>query len=639
MSDILFALFRSKWTIVFCTLLGLAAAAAVFYRFPPAYQSQAKLLVRYVLERNGVDPIDNTTKPNQGGRISKNDSVLDAEVQILTSWDLAAQVAEGIGPKRLGASSNAAAAGSILAGLQAAVSKGSDVIVVSYKNADPQLARLVLQELLSRYFVKHLEVHRSAGAFDFVTQQTDQVRARLNQTEDALNTLRNKIGIISTLQDGQKALTEEAGDAQKQLNAAEADLAEQQALVNQIGQKKANSWTTRKSHSDKTPQASKGLLAGKQAKVEALKTRFRSIQQRSQQVSVLRPQIQELERKQEMDQANYKYFAASLEKARVDEALDPSKMPNISAVQRPSPPALDTKMRNKISLAIAGGGVAFGIALALFRGLVLNRTIRRPLELESRLDIPLMLSIPYRGGANGQKTLPSNGSSSNSRALTTTRRNSKIAPWDARHFIRPYCDAIRDRLGLYFELNHLTHRPKLVGVAGFSETAGASSLAAGLAASLSETNDGKVLLVDANLGPEDVHPFFKGKPAYPLKAALKPSEEMTSAADNLYLATVGSPNIEGPAQLGLKKFFDMMPNMKASDFDYIIFDMPPLYETSPTWGMGAFMDKLLLIVEAEKNNRDMVKRGYSKLVAERNNVAVVVNKARSRIPRCLDGDS
>ena len=71
-----------------------------------------------------------------------------------------------------------------------------------------------------------------------------------------------------------------------------------------------------------------------------------------------------------------------------------------------------------------------------------------------------------------------------------------------------------------------------MGVAGFSETAGASSLAAGLAASLSETNDGKVLLVDANLGPEDVHPFFKGKPAYPLKSALKPSEEMTSAADN-----------------------------------------------------------------------------------------------------------
>jgi uncharacterized protein involved in exopolysaccharide biosynthesis/Mrp family chromosome partitioning ATPase len=634
-SDVLFALFRRKWTIILWTLLGIGAAAAFYFLCPPSYQSNAKLLVRYVLERSGVDPVDNTTRPNQ----TRNDTVIDSEVQILTSWDLAVQVAEAIGPKRLGASSSGAAAGSILSGLEVKPSKGSDVILVSYKNPDPQLAPLVLQELLSRYFVKHLEVHRSAGAFDFVTQQTDQVRARLNQTEDALNRLRDKIGIVSTLQDGQKALADEAADIQKQLSTAEADLAEQQALVNQIGQKKANTWTSRKSRGDKTPETSKALLAGKQAKVEALKTRLRDIQQRTKQLSELRPQFEELERKREMDANNYKYFAASLEKARVDEALDPSKMPNISAVQRPSPPALDTKTRDKICLAIAGGGIALGVALALLRGLILNRTISRPLELESRLDIPLMLSIPYRSGANGQKALPANGSSPDGSALTKTRRKAKLAPWDTGHFIRPYCDAIRDRLGLYFELNHLTHRPKLVGITGFSETAGTSSLAAGLAASLSETDEGKVLLVDVNLGPEDVHPFFKGKPAYPLKAALKPSGEITSAADNLYLATVGSPNAGGPAQLGLKKFFDMMPNMKASDFDYIIFDMPPLCDTSPTWGMAAFMDKLLLVVEAERNNRDVVKRGYRKLVAERDNVSVVVNKARVRVPAWLDGGS
>jgi len=89
----------------------------------------------------------------------------------------------------------------------------------------------------------------------------------------------------------------------------------------------------------------------------------------------------------------------------------------------------------------------------------------------------------------------------------------------------------------------------------------------------------------------------------------------------------------------LKRFFDMMPNMKASDFDYIIFDMPPLDQTSPTWGMAAFLDKLLLVVEAEKNNRDVIQRGYRKLVAERDNVAVVVNKTRSYVPKSLDDES
>jgi uncharacterized protein involved in exopolysaccharide biosynthesis/Mrp family chromosome partitioning ATPase len=637
-NSILFALFKRKRTIMVCAALGIAAAAAFYFLYPPTYESQAKLLVRYVTERSAVDPVE----AEKAGAVAANasDRVIGAEIEILTSWDLALQVAQAIGPRRLlpktKQPTESGAASSIVSGLKVISNKGSNIILISYSNPNPELATLVLQELLSRYFVKHLEVHRSAGAFDFVAQQTDQVRARLNQTQDALKSLREKTG-IAALKEGSAALTAEAANAQQQLNAAEADLAEQQALVDQIVEKKKKTkgWRTKTESSEKSPQSVKAQLAGTQAKVAAFKSRLQDIQQRTKKLSELAPQIEELERKQEMDEANYKYFAASLEKARIDEALDPSKMPNISAVQRPSPPALGTKRRNKIALALAGGGIALGIALALLRGLVLNQTVGRPLQLETQLHIPLMLSIPY---ANGRFALPRNGSQ-NPGALTAERRNPKLAPWEAGHFIRPYCDAIRDRLGLYFELNHLTHKPKLVGIAGFAEEAGASTLAAGLAASLSETNDGKVLLVDVNLGPEEVHPFFKGKPAYPLNKALKPSGSIASAADNLYLATVGSPTTGGPAQLGLKKFFDMMPNMKASDFDYIIFDMPPLDQTSPTWGMAAFMDKLLLVVEAEKNNRELIKRSYGKLIAERNNVAVVVNKSRSYVPKWLDSES
>jgi uncharacterized protein involved in exopolysaccharide biosynthesis/Mrp family chromosome partitioning ATPase len=633
LSDLLFALFKRKWTIILCALLGISAGAAFYFFYPPVYQSQAKLLVRYVLERSAVDSVESTNAA-PAAATSSNDRVIGAETQILSSWDLATQVADAIGAK-LGAPSKEGAAGRIVSGLEVTTSKGSNIISISYKDRSPEMATLVLQELLSRYFVKHLEVHRSAGAFDFVTQQTDQVRARLNQTEDALKSLRDKTGIVS-LKDGLDAFAKEAEEARKQLNDAEAALAEQQALVKQTSENKPKKWRAKASTS---PEAAKTQVAGTQAKVEALKSRLRDIQQRTKQLSELAPQIQELERRREMDETNYKYFAASLEKARVDEALDPSKMPNISAVQRPSPPMLYSKTRIKITLLLAGGGVALGIALALLRGLLLNRTVGRPLQLETKLHIPLMLSIPYANARNGHLALPPNGSPANPGALATRPRNSKLAPWEAGHFIRPYCDAIRDRLGLYFELNHLTHKPKLVGIAGFSEDAGASTLASGLAASLSETNDGKVLLVDVNLGPEEVHPFFKGKPAYPLKAALKPQEKIASAVDNLYLATVGSPNAGGLAQIGLKKFFEMMPNLKASDFDYVIFDMPPLDQISPTWGMAAFMDKLLLIVEAEKNSRDVINRGYRQLVAERNNVSVVINKTRCYIPRWLDSGS
>ena len=633
LSDILFALFKRKRTIMLFATMGIIAAAAVYFLYPPSYESQAKLLVRYVLERSAVDPVE--AEKAGASSSSEADRVIGAEIEILTSWDLAVQVAHAVGPKRLLPTTkdptDSGAARSIVANLKVISTKGSNIIFISYKNNNPEMATLVLQELLSLYFVKHLEVHRSAGAFDFVAQQTDQVRSRLNQTEDALKSLREKTGIAS-LKEGSTALTNEAAKLQEELNAAQAQLAEQQALVNQKSENSSKGWRKKK------PTDEKAKAAGAQARVETLKARLRDVQQRTKQLAELGPQIEDLERKREMDEANYKYFAASLEKARIDEALDPTKMPNISAVQRPSPPMLETKRRDKTAMGLAGAGVAFGVALALLRGLVLNQTVGRPLQLERQLHIPLMLSIPYSRARNGHLALPRNGSPANPGALGARRGHPKLAPWEAGHFIRPYCDAIRDRLGLYFELNHLTHKPKLVGVAGFSGEAGTSTLAAGLAASLSETNDGKVLLVDVNLGPQDVHPFFKGKPAYSLNAALKPNGTIASASDNLYLATVGTPNA-GPAQLGLKKFFDMMPNLKASDFDYIIFDMPPLDQTSPTWGMAAFMDKLLLVVEAEKNNREVIKRSYGKLIAERNNVAVVVNKARSYVPKWLDGES
>jgi uncharacterized protein involved in exopolysaccharide biosynthesis/Mrp family chromosome partitioning ATPase len=657
LSDILFALFKRKWTIILCALVGIIAAATFYFFYPPVYESQAKLLVRYVLERSAIDPVE---AEKAGAATSSNytDRVIGAEMEILTSWDLAVQVAEAIGPKRLvppatdlltkvarkiglnqlsGTAIEGEAAVSIRSGLKVISNKGSNIILISYKNNDPQMATLVLQELLSRYFVKHLEVHRSAGAFDFVTQQTDQVRARLNQTEDALKSLRDKTGVVS-LKEGSESLAVEAAKTQEALDAAEAELAEQKAVADQSSESKAKGWRIKGQASENGPSFGKARVAGIKAKVETLKTKLHDTQQKMKQLSEVGPQMEDLERKQELDEANFKYFAASLEKARVDEALDPSKMPNISAVQRPSPPMLEIKTRNKIALGLAGGGIALGIALALLRGLALNRTVGRPLQLETQLHIPLMLSIPYANGRNGHLVLPPNDSPANPEALATKRHHSKLAPWDAGHFMRRYCDAIRDRLGLYFELKHLTHKPKLVGVASFSKAAGTSTLAAGLAASLSETNDGKVLLVDVNLGPQDVHHFFNGKPAYPLNTALKPDDTIAPASQNLYLATVGSPKA-GPAQLGLKKFFDMMPNLKASDFDYIIFDMPPLAQTSPTWGMAAFMDKLLLVVEAEKNNREMIRRSYGKLVAERDNVDVVVNKVRSYVPKWLDGES
>src|SRR6266487_2110807 len=163
LGDILFALFKRKRTIMGCAALGIIAAAAVYFLYPPSYESQAKLLVRYVTERSAVDPIE--AEKAAAASTQEADRVMGAEMEILTSWDLATQVAQAIGPQRLlpppqdlfsrvvraiglkgllppsGASATESdAAGAISSGLKVISNKGNNIILVSYKNRDPQIA-------------------------------------------------------------------------------------------------------------------------------------------------------------------------------------------------------------------------------------------------------------------------------------------------------------------------------------------------------------------------------------------------------------------------------------------------------------------------------------------------------------------
>src|SRR5437762_1548466 len=238
LNNILFALFKWKRTIIGFTLGGILAAAGVYFFYPTVYESDARLLVRYVLERSGFDPVDGLSgQSGRSGTGLTNDGVIAAEVSILTSWDLSVQVAETLGPNRVlpdvKAPTVMGAAAAINSGLATTTAKRSNIIGVSYQNRRPEVATAVLNELVNRYFTKHLEVHRSAGAFDFVSQQSDQIRARLNQTEDALKALKDKAGVMS-LEDSMTGLSAQSAHLDEQLRAAESDLAEQQAKVRQI---------------------------------------------------------------------------------------------------------------------------------------------------------------------------------------------------------------------------------------------------------------------------------------------------------------------------------------------------------------------------------------------------------------------
>ena len=197
-NDLLILLFKHKWKLLVSTAVGLIGAAAVYFLQPPVYVSQAKLLVRYVVEKSPVDSIESAAG---AGSSRMNDSIINSEVEILTSWDLAMQVAQTLGAKRLlpragDAATLGEAASSISSGLKVTPTKGSNVMFVAYQNRDRELAAIVLNELVDSYFKKHLEVHRT-GDFTFISQRTLLLQSELRNTEEELKQKKEEAKVLS----------------------------------------------------------------------------------------------------------------------------------------------------------------------------------------------------------------------------------------------------------------------------------------------------------------------------------------------------------------------------------------------------------------------------------------------------------
>jgi polysaccharide biosynthesis transport protein len=748
MHDIIFVVFKHKWMISFLTLLGLGAAGVLAYKDSqsPTYESKAKLLVRYVVERSTSDPDAPATL--ETGRPSMN-----TELAILTSWDLAVDTAAQIGPGRLLPElpvppSAAEAATAIVEGLKVKAEEGT-VIELSYRNSDSTLSVQVLKQLIQNYFEKHLKIHRSTHDFAQVARQADEARNNLRITEEEINRLKSESGVLSI----ESTITEFETRRQlvmSSLMAAQSALAEQRAKVGSLDQsneirpvesvgntkehvivvpedenlrrmradalaesrdlsarlsllqQERNTLLVRRPKTHplvasldsqieavrqrgidlverfpetanllRTPvengagmppaisiEGERALLVALEARVEAISQQVKEIESEVQELSSLGSKLSELERSRQMEEEKFRYFQTSLEKARVDDALDPSKIPNISIIQNPSTPEKSLEEgAKKAILGVAGSGLAIGLALAFLIEFVIDRKVSRPTDIQSRLQLPLMLTIPYMRSKDGIAQLIGDESGVGLLADTTEypARSSqvngtntdpskctavgKVTRLQKEHFITPFARAIHDRILFNFEINNINHKPKLVGLTGLSVGAGCSTIAAGLAKEFADHEGLKVLLIDLNSPLDDQQ--GSGHPAESLYKALKLSKSTQFREDPRSLYFANAPTRRHHNQttaLTPVALQGIMPHLVASDFDYIFFDMPPMDLTSPTIAMAGFMDKVLLILDAKNTNPDSLNWAYRELEKGKANVSCIFNKARSYAPRWVQGE-
>ncbi|WP_299901257.1 lipopolysaccharide biosynthesis [uncultured Ruegeria sp.] len=263
------------------------------------------------------------------------------------------------------------------------------------------------------------------GALQTNLEQTDQqIFSLKSQRENLMNIFSSTGQVVGPPQQNQTPAQQQLSQLQSQLDNLLVVYSENspqikllRARIEKLEKVVAAEQANAPAPSNQTGNSSLDLqLAQIDSQIAALEDQRRVIQDRLDALTLTIDQtpanaitLAELQREHDNIQNQYNVAISRLADASTGERIEvTSQGQRISVIEHPSTPTEPAKPNR---LMIAGGGAAFGIALGL--GLVvlleiLNRSVRRPEDLISKLDVWPIATIPYapsRGEVIMQRTV------------------------------------------------------------------------------------------------------------------------------------------------------------------------------------------------------------------------------------------
>jgi uncharacterized protein involved in exopolysaccharide biosynthesis len=202
--------FRQRRLII-NTFLGLFSIAVVIAIFlPRKYEAQMKILVRHERAESVVSP-ERESPVRWQTEVSEEE--LQSEAELIKSRDLLTKVVVACDLQEPSSSSfwtslwkkdgdivDQRVSRAVLK-LEKALTvqpiKLTNLISVSYKSKDPELAAKVLNSLAGLYLEKHLAMHRAPGQFEFFHQQAEEYRKALGEAEEKLTSFSREQGVVN----------------------------------------------------------------------------------------------------------------------------------------------------------------------------------------------------------------------------------------------------------------------------------------------------------------------------------------------------------------------------------------------------------------------------------------------------------
>ena len=135
-------------------------------------------------------------------------------------------------------------------------------------------------------------------------------------------------------------------------------------------------------------------IKSRRAEVQSLRGQYAHVNDRLKLLNNQEVHIGQLQRKTDLLAANYKDYAEKLEQSRIDKALESERITNVNVVQPASyigKPVSPKKLMILILGLVSATLVALGVALTAE---ILDSRLKTPAEVETKLALPVLLSIP-----------------------------------------------------------------------------------------------------------------------------------------------------------------------------------------------------------------------------------------------------
>ncbi len=324
-----------------------------------------------------------------------------------------------------------------------------------------------------------------------------------------------------------------------------------------------------------------------------------------------------IKREVDTNQQLFDMLLAKVKEARVTEEID---VGTVMVVDKAEVPIYPSSPRSKLNMFLA---VVVGLFVALFWGFLLeymDNTIKLPSQVEDRLGLPLLGSIPFEknlSGAGFKKTRPKN---SKKQVITTSLANPKSTTIEPLRMIRAA-----------ISLSKAGTPPRSIVISSSVASEGKSVTTACLAAAFAESGK-KILVIDGDLRKPRQHKLWDLQNKRGLSTFLSGQSSAEGIINRNVLPNVdiitSGPIPPSPAELFQSELMSKLLNALDKAYFHIIIDSPPILPLADPIILGHLADGLVLVVAAGKLPLHAMKQAVDKLnKSDINLIGVILNQS------------